>query len=274
MDRYFRQRKRFATPFKRTAKRGRFAVRRRRRFSRTTRGKTYTNRASFATSVGTFGGRRTSVRRWRNMLWNDTIAKQHYRSVFDITGNFQTPNNLTQATINIQSALPNNFWTAAAGAKSPDTIGAIPTFTGDITLRGGIARIAVSNRVNPVDTQPSDPVRVTIFAVWTDSNTQGFLLPTGQVETMWDPSLFPDFTRFGKVLFKRETILKGDGESIQCYFKFKPQKIDQPIFNLGGHKLIWFILASQLTNTEADGGTPETLDFVLSHNVSFSADAV
>lgn len=268
MVRGIHTRKRSAGRFVRRTKRRRTV--RRRRTGRN--GRTTTSRASGATSVGTFRTRRTSVRRWRNMLWQDTIAKTHYRSVIDRTVNFATPNDLINATLSVQSALPLSFWTTAGGTKPVDVGVLVPTFSGDITLRGGIARVAVTNRVNPVDTTPSDPVRITIYAVWTDSNTSAFVLPAATQKTMWDPSLEADFTKFGKVQFKRETILKGDGESVQCYFKYKPQKIDQAVFNGGGHQLVWFILASQMSNTETTP-TGETVDVVLSHNISFSADA-
>lgn len=267
MVRGIHTRKRSGGRLVRRSKRTRFTRRR-----RTARGRTTTSRASAAVSVGTFRARKTSTRRWRNMLWQDTIAKQHYRSLDDVSTPLSTPNTITDANFIQVSALPNNFWTAGGGAVSPDPAILLPAFTGDITLRGGIARIAVANRVNPVDTAPSDPVRVTIFAIWSGPNTSGFTFPVNPVPIMWEPSTIPDFSRYGRVQFKRETILKGDGEAVQCYFKFKPQKIDQSQFNLGGRKLVWFVLASQMTNTE---GTPtaENLDVVTSHNISFSADA-
>lgn len=268
MARGIHTRKRSGGVLRRSGKKRRFTRRR-----RTTRnGRTTTSRASAATSVGTFRTRRTPARRWRRMLWNDTIAKQHYRSMDDIATPANTPNTIIDANFFQVAGLPNSFWTPGGGAQAADPGVLVPTFSGDITLRGGIARIALANRVNPADTAPSDPVRCTVYAIWSNSNTASFTFPVNPVPIMWDPSAIPDFHRYGRVLFRRETILKGDGEALQCYFKFKPQKIDQAIFNLGGSKLVWFIVLSQMTNTEATA-VAENVDIVTSHSISFSADA-
>lgn len=266
MARHIQTRKRSGGVLKRSSKK-RKVVRRR----RTTNGRTTTSRASGATSIGTFRTKKTSLRTWRNMLWRDTAAKTHYRSIFDATTPMATPNDLINATLAPFNALTTPFWTAAGGAQQADTGVAVPTFNGDIILRGGISRIAISNRPDSTILN-SDVCRVTVYAVWTDSNNSGVVLPT-VVKTMWDPSLFPDFTRYGKVMFKREALLKGDGEAVQVYFKYKPQKIDQAVFSAGGSRLVWMVLVSQLTNSELVP-VAENLDVVNSHNISFSADAV
>lgn len=271
MVRGIHTRKRSGGTIRRSAfKKSRRGTRRRTRFRS---GRSTTNRASGASSVGTFRGRRTSTQAWRRMLWKDTIAKQHFRSITDGTVAITTPNNLISSTLNTISTM-DNFWTAAGGAITADAGGAVPTFNGDIILRGGIVRLCATNRVNSTDTTPSDPVRVTIYAVWRDTASTAAVLPIlpANVSTMWDPSTLPDFQRFGKVLFKRETLLKGDGEVTQVYVKLKTQKIDQAVFINGGARLIFMVLVSQTSNTEAVPSA-ETIDFVVSHNLSFSSDA-
>jgi len=234
-------------------------------------GRTTTNRASTATTIG-FRSRKTSTRAFRRMLWRDTLNQTHHRSLLDQTVVISTPNNITQGTLSILEGLPNSFWTSAGGTLAHDTATPVPLFSGDLVLRGGISRITLTNRVNPVDTMPSDPVRVSIFAVWTKKVPALLTFPS-PVPTMWDPSTVPDFLSYGRVLFKREALLKGDGEVISCYFRYKVQKIDRPVFLGNGGRLQWFVVVSQTSNTEAIAA-PENVDVVLSHNVSFTGDAI
>lgn len=254
-------------------KRRRFFGRRRfRRGFGGRRGASTTSRASGALSYGTFKTRRLRPRTFRRIIWRDTIASQHWRSVSDSTQSAVTPNNLIQATlVSGINGLRDNFWTALGGAVASDSGVVVPTFVGDIILRGGMSRITVTNRANPSETMPSDPVRVTVFAVWTKSNPAALTF-TSAPPTLWDPSLTADFDRYGKVMWKREALLKGDGEVVEYFFRYKPQKIDQAEFNNGGSRLQWFVLVSQTSNVETTP-TAETVDIVISHNVSFSGDA-
>jgi len=267
MARTRQNRKRSGGPLRRTVKKRRVT---RRRVS----GASTTTRASGATSIGTFKGKRTSLRTYRNILWRDTLMKTHWRSTFDTTGNITTPNTVTNATLTLIPAMPV-FYTVGGGLQQVDNAVTPPLFTGNIVLRGGICRLALANRINPTEVQNTDCCRVTVYAVWTTASpiaAGGF---PASLSTMWDPSLQPDFERFGKVMWKKEAILKADGEAAQFYFKFKVQKIDQAIYTLNprGQTLVWMVLVSQLTNTETIA-TPEVVDFVTSHNVSFSGDAI
>jgi len=234
---------------------------------------TFTSRASSANDVGTFRGRKMSLRNYRNMLWRDSAMKPHYRSVFDAVGTITTPLSNGTATLQLLNAMPPSFWIAGNGTKALDTGVAVPTFSGDIILRGGIARISLANRVGAAG-NANDAIRCTVFAVWTRQNPNAITAPTGVVETLWDPSVFPDFDRIGKVLFKRTAILKGDGEALEVFFKYKVQKIDQAIYNqagaLRGNALVWMIHISQMSDADA---VTETIELCISHNVSFSADA-
>jgi len=267
MARTIQTRKRSGGILLRPIKKRRTIRRRRRNVS----GRTTTSRASGATSIGTFKGRKTTLRQYRNILWRDSMMKTHWRSVFDAATNITTPNNLTSGTLAVINALPI-FYTTGGGAVSADSGVAVPTFNGDIILRGGIARIAIANRVAE-GVQPTDNVRVTVYACWTTA-TPSIIFPAA-VPTMWDPSLLPDFEKFGKVLWKREALLKADGEAVQIYFKFKVQKIDQAVFTQGsirGQTLVWVLHVSQTSNSETTA-IAEIVDVVTSHNLSFTGDA-
>jgi len=267
MARGIHTRKRSLPQTGRAMKRRKF-VRRRRSGMR--KGFSMTNRNSAATSVGTFRTRKTSLRTYRNRLWNDTLFKQHFRSILDTTGNISTPNNTNQATVILINGL-GTFYTVAGGAVSADSGVLVPSFQGDVILRGGICRLSVSNRA-PEGAPSIDNVRVTVYACWTTANPT--ITFASVVPTMWDPSVAVEFEKFGKVLWKKEVILKSDGESVQFYHKFKVQKIDQQIFqnNPRGQSLVWMLMVSQMSNQET-APTAETLDYMTSHNVSFSADA-
>lgn len=204
------------------------------------------------------------------MLWNSTLQKTHWRSVGDAASTMPTPNNLTSATL-LRIRPGNSFWTAGGGAQPVDAAFAVPNFIGAIILRGGVSKLQIANRVDPTSTQPSDPVKVTVFYVWTARTPAALVFPA-TVPLTWDPSVQSDFWRYGKVLMKREVLLKGDGEVAEFYYRHRITKIDQIVHDNGGSRLEWFILASQATNTEAVAA-PENLDIVQSINYSFSADA-
>lgn len=257
---------------RRTVRRKITIIRRRRFARRAPRRLTgITNRASGASSIGRFRTRRIPRYVYRRMLWRDTVGKPHFRSLSSFTvPAVATPNDII--TANIFQAQPGSlFWTVAGGAQPIDTATAVPFFAGDIVLRGGVSTISITNRVNPTDTQPSDPVRVTIFTVWTTRNPQAFTLPTA-APVIWDPSVFPDFSRLGRVIGKREAILKGDGDCVEVFYRHRIQKIDQNVYINSGSRLRFIFMVSQTSNTEAVPA-PENLDVVVSHSYSFSADA-
>lgn len=250
--------------------RRRRSVFRRRRFGRS-RYSGITNRMSGASGIGNFRTRRTSRFAYRRMLWRDTVGKPHYRSILTfLPPAVSTPNNISGATLSIVTPGPT-FWLAAGGAQQIDSGVPVPTFAGDVVLRGGVSSLAISNRTATTDVIASDPVRVTVYTVWTNNDPAALIFPL-TVAITWDPSVIPDFPRYGKVLRRREAILKGDGECLELYYRHRIQKIDQAIYNNNGSRLQWFVLVSQTTNAETIPA-PETVDLVCSHNYSFSADA-
>jgi len=251
-------------------KRRRFARRRR----RTSRFKGLTNRNSGPVSIGRFRARRIPKRVYRNWLWMSTSQKSHYRSVGSSPSVVTTPATLVDATLFTVTpggnVAGNVFWIPAGGAQSEDTGVAVPSFIGDIILRGGVSRVSISNRIDPIVTQPTDCVRVTVFTVWTNKDIPGFAFPA-TVPIGWDPSVFPDFQRHGRVIGRREAILKPDGEALELYYRHRIAKIDQNEFVAGGNRLQYFILVSQMGNSDA--AQPEVVDVVTTINYSFSADA-
>jgi len=212
-----------------------------------------------------FRSRRTSHRRWRNILWTSTLPKQHWRSVKSVSSTQNTQSSPDLVDIITAQAMPDNFWTTAEGLQPAETGVAAPTgFTGDLVLRGGKASISFSN-IGNADT--ADAIRIRLWMVWTIKEPAA-ILPTIPVPTAWDPSLIPDFGRLGKVIGHREFFIVPGNVPMEVSFFFKPQKIDRAIFNAGGETLSWFWAANGL-NTGADSYVVQQ-----SSNLSFTGDVL
>lgn len=203
------------------------------------------------------------------MLWRDTIFKDHYRSIDDGTFALTTPNNINRCNLAVIRHM-DFFWLSANGAKPIDAV--VPDFVGGFVIRGGIQRICLTNRANETTNRPADPVRITIYAVWTTPNPISINSFTmAEQPTLFDPSSIPNFNQYGKVKFRREVVLKGDGETVEVMVRFKPQRIDRDIYIAGGNRLVWLVTAAQCSNTETIAA-PETVDIVVLHSISFCGD--
>lgn len=248
----------------------------RRRFTRGKRITSSTTRSNFAVSAG-LRTRKLPLARYRRMLWNQTIARTKYRSCFDATTNFTTPVGILNSTL--QVIVPEGaFWTIGGGYQPPDTSTVVPhDFTGDIILRGGIYKLSIQLR-NKIITQTAttygpenDSVRVVCWLVWTNKSP---VIPFGAwpttVASTWSPDLVADFQEYGRVIGRRECLLKTGGEAMEIQYRHKIQKIDQPVHAAGGGRLNVFVVVSQLGSSDA---TSETVDIVSSHNLTFCADA-
>ncbi|MGN5495168.1 hypothetical protein ACLJCJ_09340 [Campylobacter coli] len=164
------------------------------------------------------------------------------------------------------------FWTSAGGATDINFGVAPPLFNGDITLRGGFARIFIGAYPENV------PLRVRVWAIWAQprpSNTLYTGINNSNQPVEWDPSIFPDFTtQFGKILYQKEAIVPV-GESFNMVHRFKPQKIDTPRFvgaagQPSGSSLWWLVSCANLDTNLLSA----QITVVTSHNLSFSADAI
>lgn len=246
------------------------------------RARATTSKYGKAVSVG-FRGRKTSLRQFRNHLWRGTQFMTHYRSVGQ---GFTAPLELAAATpgnsivyllpaLSVTSTnqpfilLGNAFWASGGGLQTPDAGIALPSFTGDITLRGGIARLMLFNRD---DTQ----IRMKVYGVWAAKNPSIAVYTSLQASTRpaeFDPSVVADFADFGKILYQKEAVV-DPFQNMEVVHRFKVQKIDR-IDHTGsatdpaGSQLWWMVvLVCNQANPAASG-----INFVNSWNLSFSADA-
>lgn len=211
-----------------------------------------------------FRSRRMSKSAWRRSLWTSTLHKAHYRSVETNSVNIAAPVVIDTAALIQFQALAGDFFTVAGGLQQIDAGIPPPLFSGDITLRGGISKLSFSNNGT------GDAVKVRVFTCWTNRNPDQTILP-GTVPSDWDPSLIPEFERFGKVTGMREFFLLPGNRPSEISYRYKPRKIDLSIYTNGGEQLMYIVTISS-TSTLTLGG--ETVTFLKSHNVSFAGDAV
>lgn len=231
-------------------------------------------RMSDQTSLNTKGtsngfiGRKTSRSTYLKHLWNSSLFAQHWRSAFSTSGAITTPATTTTATFQatqlMKTAGTIPFYTAAGGLV-PDDLGvALPTFKGDLTLRGGRWNFMIHN-----STAAGVDVRVRTWLVFTNANPDFSYEPSGTLPLLWEPSLQPDWNeKIGKVIMSREVLLES-GNNWSMSGKFKLQKIDQEQY--AGHGKVLLLILNVMNIGIA---TSHSLQFTTSYNLSFSGDAI
>lgn len=272
-------------------KRARFG--RPRRGFRSRFGKRRARAQGYTTSSGSghatgFRSRRLGRRRWRSVLWRDTIAVQHYRSYAHRALTIAIPAGVGNGVVHFvpMIGVQNNaqrvdhvgteFWTGAGGAQPEDdnTVGA---YRGDLTIRGGICRLTLSNP------DVGDSLRVVVYAVFGNPNPRDFiaLLQDQPRSSGWDPSSQFDFKQFGRVVYSREFMLEPGGKAFTLVHRLKPQKIDQDIYRgstvgvipatvrLAGSQWYWWIFAVPVSDYNTTGFA---ISGLTSFNLSFTGD--
>lgn len=235
-----------------------------------------------------FRSRKLSKRRWRKVLWRDTLAQTHYRSVADIGVSLGLSSATATSPVNFEPMLTNAFagltdtapfWTAGGGLQPNETGAALPLFgDNDIVLRGGYSRLQFS----PNDTVVL-PIRVKVWVVRAVQNpdlAKITAITTGNQAADWDPTLVPEFVQdVGRVVLAKETLLLPGARPFEMVWKLNVQKIDQavwqgkvgpPIEPPGGR--FYWMWQLQPTNTTA--ATGQLVAVLKGHNLSFSADTV
>lgn len=231
-------------------------------------------------NVTTFGfrGKRIRAPLYRRILWRDTLAKNHYRSLLSETTQLATEagNALGLAYIllpQMDGIGTTNlaFW--ETGVVQTDEGVTVPgTWAGDIIQRGGAVKCQIFNPSNV------DSVGFKLFVIKTIKNPDLALFPNAaQVPRLWDPSTIPDFARkVGKVLMSREgTIRVLSSSSVE--YKLRVSKIDQAEFRVAGtpnvlvagNQIIFCVVLYNLSTT-----TAITCAVNVSSSQSFSADAL
>lgn len=257
------KRKRIYAPRRSGAKRRRFGSSRfrRRRFGQRSSG--YTSKAGGAVKFG-FKSRRVGQRRWRSVLWRDTLAQTHYRSNNAIntintnSGNAQQYQTTPFAALRIGG---QQFYTQAGGAIPPDG-GTVGLFLGNIVIRGGIIGMRVCNINSGATT-----IGVRVYLIKTSENVSFSSIPAN-VPIGWDPTLVQDFQKnIGTVVLKREAILENNA-ALDVKYRLRPWKIDRDLFDLDQRSYVWLVLQNDFE------GAASAVSNCAYFNISFAADAI
>lgn len=251
------------TPFTRVVKRRKFNKR------TTKRSTSYTNQSSNGGGIG-FRSKKISPKKWRRMLWNDTLMMTHYRSNLAVQYTVSTANNnVSSNTFQIPALRPANvqFYIAGGGAIAPDTTQPLPLFTGNLTIRGGIIGCRLCNTLDTIVTSQNS-LQGTVFLIKTTRNYTPTLMPAN-VPIGFDTSLVQDFaTVIGRIVYKKQFLLR-ENDSAEIEYRLKTRRIDIGDYVLDRNQFVWVLLVSNLDNV-----TPRALSFSSYHNISFSGNAV
>lgn len=254
--------------FARKRKRG-FMTNQAKKKRRTVRPRRYNQISTRQNNFSTLGyrSRRLSRRRWRNVLWRDTLAQQHYLSSSTTFTTFSLGGTANPATVDSDvgnaGAIPNSFWTTAGGANGADG-STMPTVHGDVVIRGG--RISIEF-LNPDNTTNPQTVFVRLWLVQLKDEWDS-TIPATTLFKLDDFSRENDFhSKFGRVLRKWEFPLRTEG-SWKVQHRLPVRKIDQDVFGNAGGNYIWYyaMYGSEDINT--------IINVVYGHNLSFSANVV
>lgn len=220
-----------------------------------------------------FKTRKLRAAAWRRKLWNDTLAKTHYRSQGNTVDQITT--GTTQATGSVNLLFPTfigvpsrttAFWTSTGGLLTPDVGETPPTFgPGDLIIRGG----RIGFNVNCPDAVTSE-IGLTLYVIRTmadpDAGNLPAILPYGVDITAFAEAI----SRFGKIIYRKSAVLNNQYPSFSYEHRLRVQKVDQEIHAQElGYQIMFIIVVCNLTD-----GTDETLNVITYHDLSFSGDII
>lgn len=193
----------------------------RRKFKRKGRSMAMTSKSISGTSFG-FRSKKVSRSRWKKMLWDSTLQKPHYRNIASGSTGPACALNTGLMNYTVVNIIANSFWTAGGGAQQLDNGTAVPNFSGDLIVRGGIVGIRICNVATGVR-----PIQCNLTLVKTCKDTDAFTAVWPRTANIGsDPTVFPDFkAATGFVIARRNFLLEN---STVFDYKFR-----LPIFKTG-----------------------------------------
>lgn len=218
--------------------------------------------------------KKLSAKKWRSILWRDTLAKTHYRTngtgVTNIISDTTAGQGLLLEVLPTFVGAPGPttvFWTTAGGLVPPDTGAAVPTFgTGDMVIRGGQIGIAVT-----CPDAVTDECVLRLWVVALKSRPDRSILPA-TVSYGSQPDAAPEFnSQYGKIIDYKEATLNNSYPSFTYVRRLRVSKIDQEVYGtiLGGPQIAFLVSLVNMQDTTAN-----TMVGVTWHDMSFSADAI
>lgn len=159
------------------------------------------------------------------------------------------------------------FWTAGGGAINPDPSNSLPTFTGNILLRGGMIGLRYCNTLD-ASVGFNNTLQGTIYLVRTAKAFVASAFPA-TAYVGWDPSYIQDFdTKVGKVVYKKNFLLK-DTDTSQVEYRMKIRKIDEADYFINVNQYIWVIMSGNV-----DVNAVRNTTYTGYYNLSFTGDGV
>lgn len=252
-------------------------------FHRRRRVQTLTSQTTNARTIQKYGGRKLNKRNWRNMLWRDSLGQFKYKSTLSGVSTVSTPNNLTQKTlaalISMSDVAGSMFWQPTGGLQ-PTNFGFVaPTLVPEsIILRGGMIGISVCARQSAANScriqiylaYPKQQGRSADDTASSNTFTSWLVANIGSYDLMYTLQDLPDYQEYFHPPILTKEALVHPGENVEVYYKMRIRKIDVSQWWRGGLAPYWFVCVSQTSNV--DGGA-ETLDVVISHDVSFTTSS-
>jgi len=275
----------------RPAKKRRMMKRRTARRRRSTM--TSTSRSLNPNSAFRPQGRKMSRRRWRNVLWRDTLAMEHYKTIASDAITLNTPSNIFSlqmtSVLAFDDTANSEFWKINGGLQDsgfgfvplwgqPNGAG-IPELV-SLVIRGGRFWCTVANP------STTDNVKVRVQLAYikaslrniTDtgvSNTAADWLAAiipGNRPITWNIAEAPDYSQYFYQPVVDKIVDLKPGDDMNVVQKVKPVKIDCDKYRRGaGYFPIWFIYGSQNVDNTV-GGSP--INVITGYNMSFSVTDV
>jgi hypothetical protein len=217
-----------------------------------------------------YRSRKMRTSKWRNLLWQQTLAQTHWRSSGASPLTFNPSATIGVGTTHIINPTflgtpgpTTAFWTATGGLQAHDTGGAIPTFKNDLIIRGGRVgmTIVASDSI-------TDDIGVTVYTCWA-KNEANYSAIAANVTWGSNIDVSADFAEFGKVLSRKDYIINHLYPTTTLEHRLRVQKIDQNEYGTSQGQQIVFILV--ITNLTTASASPN-INVVTYHDMSFSGD--
>lgn len=215
-----------------------------------------------------YNGRKVKPSMYRKLLWNSTVLKTKYRSNNVITGTIATPASVSTYTVQQRNAFNTGaqFWTGSGGAIAPDGTQSLPTFTGNMIIRGGKIGLRITNAFDANDALRWS-VQCNVMLIKTSRAFIAGAIPT-TVGLGWDVTLLQDFaTNVGKVVYQKNFLLR-DADTANIEYRLKVQTVDPGDYAAVRNTYLWVIIAGNVDNPVSTLVTTQVY-----HNLSFVGDS-
>jgi hypothetical protein len=225
----------------------------------------YTAQTTTAPRFG-FRGRRLGRRTYKRILFNNTIAKAHYRAIHNLAVIHGTTLGIGGGIVTAYNVLNHGapFFLSPNVSPIDGTTAPPAAWNGNVFIRGGQFSVTISILPSVVDV-----LKVKVWLVWSIASPDAGVIPLGAQSDAWDPSVNSDFQAFGRVTDFRETLLTGSNTSVEMLWRLPAMDVDQGIFTVGGKLPYLFIQISNQTSA-----TVAVATVLRRYNLSFSADGI